>query len=166
MVESRAAAPRADRDETKPVKASVTAPDDTTTLMIRNLPLNMTLELLIQNLDAIGLRGAYDYVYMPQTKKNTCKGYVFVNFTQKMQPSDLDSRFSRSNLPKKDRLLVAPAQHQGVLENLEHMVSFGLDMDESSCFSKPWVRVDGVLKPLAAPVAYEIYKNHAKKKWG
>ena len=36
-------------------------------------------------------------------------------------------------------------------------VSFGLDAPDGSFFNKPWVRVDGVVSAMAAPVAYEKY---------
>jgi hypothetical protein len=61
-------------------------------------------------------------------------------------------------LRKKDKLAIVLAKHQGVLKNLEHMVSVGLGMMESSEFENVWVRVDGVMKPMSAPIAYESFK--------
>jgi hypothetical protein len=133
--------------------------DIVTTLMIRNLPSRLTTEALMEHFDAIGYRGSYDYIYMPQDKKTTSnKGYVFVNFIYKMDPSEMENKLQEHSLSGK-RLIVTAARFQGVLKNLEQMVSFGLDVPDGSFFNKPWVRVDGVVSPMAAPIAYERYRS-------
>jgi hypothetical protein len=128
------------------------------TLMIRNLPTFITSKDFMNTLDAIGLSGTYDYVFMPRChRKRNSKGYVFVHFSANVVPSELLSALS-SMLRKKDKLAIVLAKHQGVLKNLEHMVSVGLGMMESSEFENVWVRVDGVMKPMSAPIAYESFK--------
>jgi hypothetical protein len=120
-----------------------------TTLMIRNLPLCMTSEEFMGILDEIGLSGTYDYVFMPTTRKRTSKGYVFVNFSLKVEPSELQSALS-GILCHTRRIVVVPAIYQGVLTNLRQVVSVDLDILEASFFHEMWVRIDHVLKPIAA----------------
>jgi RNA recognition motif-containing protein len=55
--------------------------DESTTVMLRNLPCPFLREDLIKAMDAKGFAGLYNFVYMPtdfQTEKS--KGYGFVNF--------------------------------------------------------------------------------------
>jgi len=60
-----------------------TVEEEFTTLMIRNLPHDLTQMDLIAALDESGFEGAYDFLYMPS---NFCsgrgKGYAFINFIQ------------------------------------------------------------------------------------
>jgi len=64
-------------------KSRRTAEEEFTTLMIRNLPHDLTQMDLIAELDENGFEQAYDFLYMPS---NFCsgrgKGYAFINFTQ------------------------------------------------------------------------------------
>jgi hypothetical protein len=53
-----------------------------TTIMLRNLPKNLTRNSLVAMLDEKHLRGKYDFVYLPQDYKHHVGfGYAFVNFT-------------------------------------------------------------------------------------
>jgi len=58
-----------------------TTPDDRTTLMLRNLPLNYTRTAVLDMLDSEGFAGTYCFVYVPTDFKNfTGFGYAFVGF--------------------------------------------------------------------------------------
>ena len=57
----------------------VTGKDTRTTVMIRNIPIKYTDEILIEALDEFN--GKYDCLYMPYDyEKNGNKGYAFINF--------------------------------------------------------------------------------------
>merc|ERR1719407_428270 len=54
-----------------------------TTLMIRGIPCSFTQEDLLTLVDSAGLKGKYNFFYMPRggtTGSNL--GYVFINFTE------------------------------------------------------------------------------------
>jgi hypothetical protein len=139
-----------------------------TTYMFRNLPSWTTPDLFMKHLEATGLGDTYDYLFMPQCRQNRsyttrerdCKGYVFVNFTKRMEVSDLQAWLSKSTFERKDRMVVRAASHQGVLKNLEPMYSVSADKNEevTSLFSPVWIRVNGVMQAMEAPRAYDAYK--------
>merc|ERR1712224_603147 len=54
------------------------APEEPTTLMIRNLPIRATLSQIFDHLDSLGC-GGYDYVKFPRVSgTKSHKGYAFV----------------------------------------------------------------------------------------
>ncbi|CAJ1439295.1 unnamed protein product [Effrenium voratum] len=56
------------------------APAERTTVMLRNVPNNYTREMLLTLLDAQGLAGCYDFVYLPCDFYRAANlGYAFVN---------------------------------------------------------------------------------------
>merc|ERR1719424_944315 len=53
-----------------------------TTLMVRNLPTQMTQEHLVQRLTEVGFAGTFDFVYMPtNVATGEGNGYGFINFS-------------------------------------------------------------------------------------
>merc|ERR1719316_342638 len=55
---------------------------EVTTLMIRGIPCSLSQERLMLFLDQSGLRGKYDFFYMPRAGRSRSNlGYAFVNFT-------------------------------------------------------------------------------------
>lgn len=56
--------------------------DDRTTLMVRNLPAELSQPALVQKFIEAGYGGLFDFVYMPMNfRANGNFGYAFVNFT-------------------------------------------------------------------------------------
>ena len=130
-----------------------------TTMMIRNLPNRLQPKQLMLLMEEIGWADTYDYVYMPQDRKSgACKGYAFLNFYRPEHADSFPDMVAQGSWTKK-KLVVTPARCQGVMKNLEQMVSLGLEVPDGSVFNKPWVRVGNEMKPLAAPAAYAMYKQ-------
>jgi len=73
-----------------------TKEEEVLTLMIRNLPNDLTQTDLIAELDSNGFEAAYDFLYMPS---NFCsgrgKGYCFVNFTHQAAARRLVSEWHK-----------------------------------------------------------------------
>merc|ERR1719507_35388 len=65
-----------------PTPSRRTLEEEFTTLMIRNLPHDLTQMDLLAELDKNGFEGTYDFLYMPANfHSGRGKGYAFVNFT-------------------------------------------------------------------------------------
>lgn len=97
--------------------------EDITTLMVRNLPHNLTQRSLLEELDNSGFEGLYDFVYMPGsfTARRT-NGYAFVNFISPISVAPFMGAWHRSRrfgLTEHDPLLnISPASVQGLKANV------------------------------------------------
>merc|ERR1712217_871416 len=74
--------PRWSDMELEPACESSCSPSESsrTTVMMRNLPNDITREMLLELLDTHGFRGFYDFIYLPvDFKRRAGLGYAFVN---------------------------------------------------------------------------------------
>merc|ERR1719161_1384820 len=64
-------------------KAAPNATDEITTLMIRGIPCSFSQEALLSLIDGAGLKGKYNFFYLPHDgNRNSNLGYAFVNFVE------------------------------------------------------------------------------------
>lgn len=62
---------------------------DVHTIMMRNLPNKYTQAMLMEDIDAAGFNGSYEFFYLPMDPvTNANKGYAFINFCELTTPSE------------------------------------------------------------------------------
>jgi len=118
---------------------------DVTTLMIRNVPNQYHRQQLMQELDELGFRDKYDFVYLPidnATKWNV--GYAFVNFDHPNEAERCMSvleghEFFRNRHGKRRIAHVSPAHIQGLEANLRHYSGTSV-VSLQPHWHQPWVR--------------------------
>jgi hypothetical protein len=72
-------------------------PDSATTVVVRNLPFNVTREELLQAVDASGFEGLYDFVYLPHKfKEHRNLGFAFINFANAEMARQFSAMWHRS----------------------------------------------------------------------
>eukprot|EP00004_Rigifila_ramosa_P024663 TRINITY_DN721_c0_g1_i1.p1 TRINITY_DN721_c0_g1~~TRINITY_DN721_c0_g1_i1.p1 ORF type:complete len:752 (+),score=107.44 TRINITY_DN721_c0_g1_i1:330-2258(+) len=76
--------------------------DSRTTLMIRNIPNKYTQRMLLATIDEVpGLRGSYDFFYLPIDFKNKCNvGYAFINLLSQASVLQFYSAFQGARWEK------------------------------------------------------------------
>eukprot|EP00928_Gymnodinium_smaydae_P098639 TRINITY_DN9213_c0_g1_i2.p1 TRINITY_DN9213_c0_g1~~TRINITY_DN9213_c0_g1_i2.p1 ORF type:complete len:206 (+),score=38.68 TRINITY_DN9213_c0_g1_i2:70-618(+) len=66
----------------------------TTTLMLRNVPCKVNLEIMEVVLMQLGFEGKYDYLYFPTRKSGSNLGFGFVNFRTEDDAVQFDAAFT------------------------------------------------------------------------
>jgi hypothetical protein len=76
----------------KPVASDVA--DEPTTLMLRNIPLDLTRDMFLKMIDDEGFAGKYDLIYLPTDFKTSANlGYGFVNLTANSHAVQMQESF-------------------------------------------------------------------------
>ncbi|CAE8708865.1 unnamed protein product, partial [Polarella glacialis] len=107
-----------------PNKAEPLESEPVTTLMLRNLPKELTQPGLLEELDRSGFAELYDFVYMPGSfDAKEGKGYAFVNFSTTAAAGALVGAWHRSRRcgVREDApaLNISPAALQGFAVNVQ-----------------------------------------------
>merc|ERR1711920_860200 len=94
--------------------------------MLRNIPNKYMQENLLEEIDAAGFVGAYDFFYLPMDVRNNANvGYAFINF---LRPEEFDRfrqhfegyQFKRAG--SKKVATVSPAIVQGLKANVQNLM--------------------------------------------
>lgn len=113
----RQARPKA--SASKPAKfAAQSVPDEKkTTLMLKNLPNDYTRDFVVDLLNEQGLKGKYDFVYVPRDfKRKSGLGYAFVNMRSHEDAVEATERlhgFRKWRFRSQKELQVLWGEHQG-----------------------------------------------------
>merc|ERR1719454_1661852 len=69
------------KQDLKKLNPESTPAEEVTTLMIRGIPCSFSQDTLMKLIDNVGLKGKYDFFYLPRAGNNGSNlGYAFVNF--------------------------------------------------------------------------------------
>lgn len=95
-----------------------------TTVMLRNIPNKYTQRMLLDQLNAMGYEGKYDFFYLPIDFRNRCNvGYAFINFvsteTAKVFKNHLDG-YRLTGFNSQKICEVSFARVQGLDANILH----------------------------------------------
>jgi hypothetical protein len=114
-----------------------------TTMMIRNIPCRCSTEKILDDINALGYQGEYDFFYLPQTRKQSSNlGYAFINFKTPEVAADFQLRMSGHKFAMSSRhskshkiCCVAPATIQGLENTKRHFAqSTVVQTSRAPCF--------------------------------
>jgi len=93
-----------------------------TTLMIRNIPNHYTQRQLINELDDLGFKGTFDFLYIPLDKGTMSNvGYAFVNFVEPEWAERCMAAFQNYRFKRHRKIAAVSVAHiQGLEANLAH----------------------------------------------
>jgi len=137
-----------------------------TTIMMRNIPNNVTREQLLVLVDDEGFQGRYDFLYLPvDLKKKVGLGYAFINFASHEDAEAFAQHFRGFNAWNMQSEKVCEITWSDVLQGLDAHVERYRDcpvMHESiSDEFKPVIFQDGARVPFPAPTK----KIRAPRPW-
>jgi len=119
-------------------------PCERTTLVLHKLPKNMTRTSLLKMLDAAGLKGLYDFVYLPMDhKKGKVFGYAIINFVAHECAEQASSHFG-VNMHWCD-------SHQGLDELIQRYRDSPIMHSSMPESSKPIIFSNGLVAPFPSP---------------
>jgi hypothetical protein len=98
--------------------------DDRTTVMLRNIPNKYTQRMLLDEVNALGFTGSYDFFYLPIDYRNKCNvGYCFISFVDNSSARMFMDKLSGYRLPgfnSQKICEVSWARVQGLKANIQH----------------------------------------------
>ncbi len=138
-------------------RASQSGPtEERTTVMLRNLPNNYTREMFLVMLDDNGLKGQYDFAYLPcDFQRRANLGYAFVNLVDQEAVESLwriFHGFSAWALPSSKVCQVSwSGPHQGFKAHLERYRNSPVMHESVPDEYKPVIFSNGVRKAFPKP---------------
>jgi len=112
-----------------------------TTLMIRNIPYDFSLDDVVREFDESGFGDRYDLLYLPYAKRKAQnRGYAYVNFKKPISAAQFKSAFHKqqfrltNTLGQEKRLNISPACVQGFSESFRVAASKGLGHDQNGLY--------------------------------
>jgi len=123
--------------------------DNTTTLMLRNVPNLYDREKLMGELEELGYKGSFDFLYLPIDSATTNNvGYAFVNFEDTKTCSKCMKQISgylfKGQPNRKRSAIVSVAHLQGLEKNLEHCMRTQVFYAPLPS-QRPWVSAGAIL---------------------
>merc|ERR1719359_1729880 len=113
------------------------------TVMMRNLPNQVTQDLLAEEINEAGFLHAYDFIYLPiDPETNANRGYAFINFTTPGLALMFKMHFEGrklANFNSNKVVSVVPAALQGFDANYAHCSK---KIAEESTIKPPAARVE------------------------
>jgi len=147
-VEAKSAKDKAQSTEKQQQPPKVTCdPSERTTLVLRKLPKNETRASLLGMLDKAGLKGLYNFVYLPMDfKKGKVFGHAIVNFITNKSAEQASAHFAG-----KGATIEWSDSHQGfdaLIQRYRNSPFMHETMPEPS---KPLIFEDGLVVPFPSP---------------
>jgi len=118
-----------------------------TTLVLRKLPKDVTRISVLEMLDTAGLKGLYDFVYLPMDfKKGKVFGHTIVNFVSNETAEQASSHFAGAgvNIEWSD-------SHQGFDSLIQRYRDSPIMHESMPENSKPIIFCNGVEAPFPSP---------------
>merc|ERR1719476_1158429 len=132
--------------------AAVRGREPVTTIMLRNIPQRYGREMLIEDLNARGFAGAYDFFYLPIDFSTTHSvGYAFINFISEAELARFKSVYVGLKLSEDSPKVceICDAKVQGRVRNVEfYRNSTVMGMEEQY---HPVLLENGVRVPFPRP---------------
>jgi RNA recognition motif-containing protein len=133
--------------EKQPQQKPSCDPCERTTLVLRKLAKNVTRTSLLEMLDTAGMKGSYDFVYLPMDfKKGKVFGYAIVNFITNNSAELASFHFEAAgvNVDWSD-------SHQGFDELIQRYRDSPIMHPSMPETSKPMIFSNGLVAPFPNP---------------
>jgi hypothetical protein len=147
---------KAPKEDSFCVPESSKLPHERTTIMLRNLPNNYNLAMLLDLIDGLGFASLYDFIYLPiDFVTEASLAYAFVNLTSHEAANKFKTAldgFSQWIVPTKKRCIVGwSGPCQGLEEHIERYRNSPVMHESVPTKFKPAVFIDGVRSPFPPP---------------